>query len=906
MRAIRRFVAKFSNMLFRGHAELELTREVTAHLTLLQDEFESRGMTPQEASLAARRAYGGVEQAKELHRAERSFAWIEQAAQDLRHGVCGLTRNPGFTLIAVIALALGIGVNTALFTTYNAVALKPLPVADPDHVVRWARWVASHRSGDGFSYPEYMHAREHSDSFSGLVAASWVIALTSLPGSADRPSNGQLVSANYFADLGIRPFLGRGFLPAEDQAPGGNPVVVIGYPFWKRQFNSDVQVVGQTVTLNGVAFTVVGVAPEEFTGTPEAPTVLDFWAPLSMQAQLVPGQDWLNNPDQKHFQIFARLKPGADRRAAQAQTDLLIHQFATTYTEREKTTAVTLQRTAYFPQTDDIRFQALVAALMLIVGLVLFVACANVGNMLLARGAARRREISTRLALGASRGRVIRQLLTESVLLSSMGGLAGLTVSAWATKLLAISFQENAMLIGGDFSALNLSPDFRVMVYVIAVSLGAGILFGLSPALQFTKPDITMCLKDDAGALGRLSGSRLRSFLVSFQVAVSVLLLAIAGLLARGLMQSQVAEPGFRTRDIYVVAADFGDFGSDPAKATARKRRVVERLKEQPEVAGAALGNRPFSGTWTPPIIVNQPADQSRGRTLASYASDTYFETLGIALVRGRNFTPQESAGPSRLAIISESTARRFFSGGEPLGKYITLDLDFNGKLVDFEVIGIVKDVRYANLTRTDPAHVYLPTGLPGSDNHLDVLIRIPGDEQRALMAVAAAIEASDSNLGPSLHLFNLDRIAVDIQRAMSRMFAIFAAVLAGLALTLAGVGIYGVVAYVVSQRTREIGVRMAMGASSRTVWNNVIFGGLRPVISGTILGIIAAAGLSAILHQTLIFPGSMDFLYGVPFYDPATFASLILFVLGIAALASAVPARRAVRVDPAMALRYE
>ena len=598
-----------------------------------------------------------------------------------------------------------------------------------------------------------------------------------------------------------------------------------------------------------------------------------------MQAQLVPGQDWLTDPDLKCFQIFARLKPGMDRRAAQAQTDSLIRQFATTYTETEKTAAVTLPHTSYFPNTDEIRFQALVAALMLVVGLVLFVACANVGNMLLARGSARRREISTRLALGAGRGRVIRQLLTESVLLSSLGGFAGLVLSVWVTRLLGIALQQNAMLIGGDFSVVNLSPDGRVLVYVIAISLATGIFFGLSPALQFTKPDITTALKDEGATLGRLGGSRLRSFLVASQVAVSVLLLAVAGLLGRGLIRSQAAEPGFRTRDVFAVGSDTGD----------QQTRVIDRLTGQAGIAGVTLGTRPLAGTWTPPIV----AGKSQGRTLASLASDTYFETLDIPLLRGRNFTPQEARGTGGVAIISESAAHEFLPAGNPLGKYFSLDMDFRGHLADFEVIGVVKDVRFANLTRVDPAHVYLPTGVPNRAS-VEILARIQGDPQRAVAAV------------PGLHLVNLDESVVRPQRELSQTFAMLAAVLAALALILAGVGIYGVIAFLVSQRTREIGVRMALGATSWDVWNNIVVTGMRPVFSGMALGLIAAAGLSALLHQTLIYPGSADFLYGVPFYDPATFVSLVCFVLGIAALSSAAPARRALHIDPMVALRYE
>ena len=918
MRALRRFFARLKNLLFHGNAERELTREVTAHLTLLQDQFESRGITLEDAKLAARRAYGGVEQVKELHRAERSFIWLEQLLQDLRHACRGLAKSPGFTALAVIALALGIGVNTTLFSGYNAIALKPFPVADPDRVAIFKRWF-ERRGGTSrffFSYPEYVYCRDHSDQFSSLVAASWrVSVLGSFPGSAATERlTGQLVSANYFPDLGIRPFMGRGFLAGEDRNPGADSVAVISYPFWKREFSGDPRVLGQAMKLNGTAFTVIGIAPESFTGTSvDAPVTPDFWAPLSMQAQLVPGQNWLNRPELPEFQILARLKPSTDRRAAQAQVDLLVRQFATTYAETVKTTAVILQRTAYLPSADDFNFKAAVAAVMLVVGLVLFVACANVGNMLLARGAGRQREISTRLALGAGRARIVCQLLAESVLLSCLGGLAGLLIAHWSMKLLEVYLQQTA---AGKL-AINLAPDLRVIAYVLAVSLSAGVLFGLSPALQFTKPDLTTALKNEGASLGDLGGSRLRGLLVAAQVAISMFLLASAGLLTRGLLRSQAADPGFETRHVFMLTGDFGE-NSDPAKAVSRKRLLAERLRDRPELGGGALGGHPLNGgEWDSFITVGN----SREQVMTGFASDTYLDVVGIPLLLGRNFTAEEASAGSPVVLVSESTARRFWPNEDPLGKSFTLDWppsrqgSKNQPLdrMNVEVIGIVKDVRFSNITRVDATHIYLPSGGPRAErlammHHSlwEVLVRFQGDRQQALSAIGTTVEASDKDLLPSLGLINLEDEDVGEQRAASRSLATLATTLAALALTLAGLGIYGVIAYLVSQRTREIGIRMALGANARAVLKNIVLQGLRPVFVGLILGTAAAAGLSAVLHLTLVFEGSMDFLYGLPFYDPITFIGLFCFVLGIAALASAVPARRALGVDPIAALRYE
>ena len=896
------------SFLLRNRVEQELDDELAFHIEMQTRKNRALGMDSEQAGRSARVQFGASRViVKEYCRDVRSMVWLEQLWQDLRHAGRGLSRSPGFTLLAVIALALGIGVNTTLFSTYNAVALKPLPVADPDRVVRFERWVESRGLGNfqyAFSYPEYVYCRDHSDQFASLVGASWaIVSSASVPGSsAAEQRTGQLVTANYFQDLGIPLRMGRGFLPQEDRTSGGNPVVVISSRLWQRDLNGDPGVLGRAIKLNGTAFTVVGVTPEAFTGTTVDVAVPDFWAPVSMQAQLVPGDDWLNRPEQQHLQIFARLKASADRSTAQAQADLLVRQFAAGYTERDRTVAVTLQRTTYFPNTDDIRFRALVAAVMLMVGLVLLVACANVGNMLLARSAARQREITTRLALGAGRLRVVRQLLSESILLALLGGCAGLALSIWTTKLLSLVLQGNAPLIGGDLSAVDLTPDVRVLAYVVAVSLASGIFFGLSPALQFTRRDLTAALKDNGAALGKLSGSRLRSFLVSAQVAVSVLLLAIAGLLARGLIRSQAAQPGFETHSVFTVAGDFAGLGNDPILAISRQKRLLEKLRERPEFAAVALGSGPFSGTWTPPMI----AGSSRGRTLASYASDGYFETLEIPLLRGRYFTSQDAQANTHAAILSESTARRFWPDEDALGKTFALDMDFRGKIEEFEVIGIVKDVRFANLTRVDPAHVYLPAGSTEKGSFVDLLVRAQSDRQQAMAAMEATVAASDQALLPGLRVASLDDGAVRLQRALARIFAAMAAILAILAVALAGVGIYGVIAYLVSQRTREIGVRMALGANPAAVWKGVLFQGLRPVLAGMLLGVATAAVLSALLHQTLIFPGSMDFLYGVPFYDPVTFAGLVCFVLAVAALASAIPARRALRVDPAVALRYE
>jgi predicted permease len=905
---MKRFLARCSSFLRRGRAEQELEREVSSHLALLQDDFQRRGMSPEDARLAARRAYGSVDVAKELHRDARSFVWLEQVLQDLRHAARGLARSPGFSLLAILTLALGVGVNTTLFTAYDALALRPLPVADPDRVVRLERWLTSGALGTVqymFSYPEFQYARSHNSVFTDLVAGSFNVAVAARVDGAAEPERvtGQLVSANYFATLGVRAQLGRTFLPEEDQTPGGNPVIVISHLFWQNRFQGNPAVLGRVIQINGVSYTVIGVAAREFTSGVVEDPFTQFRAPLSMQAQLAPPRHWADQPEEHQLQLLGRLKPSVAVKNGEAEISVVIRQFTRTYQERDLTTAVTLQHTSLLGNTEDIRFKGVVAGVMLLVGLVLLVACVNIANMLLARAATRQREIGVRIALGAGRGRMIRHLLTESLLLAFAGGSFGLLLSAWSSRLLSLGM---ARLLAGTPAAtggftFDLSMDWRIFGYAMAISLASGIFFGLAPALQFTRPDLSLALKEEGSSFGRrFSRSRLRSVLVGAQVAVSMLLLITAGLLLRGLVKSHDADPGFETHGVFLMAADITD-----ANPEVRQNSLLVHMRSVPELKSAARGDFPMMGTWTPPIVVAQTASQQplRGRTLASVAWDGYLETMGISLLRGRTFTAQEARGRETVAVISESAAHRFWPFEDPIGKRFKLDLDFRGTMKEFQVVGIVKDVRFANLTRVDPAHVYLTFRTIGS---VGMVLRAAGDPHRAMEAVRTAVGAFDRNLLPGLWLTSVADGPMLREKSQAQVFAILSMILAGLAVVLAAVGIYGVMSYLVNQRVKEIGVRMALGATSGGLLRSVVVQSLRPVILGMAAGIAGAAGLSSMLHTTLVFPGSTDVLYGVPFYDPATFLGFGAFFIAVAAVASAVPARRATQVDPMLALRCE
>jgi len=859
---IRILFSRLMGALRRPFLDRDFDSEIEAHLQMLIDENARRGMAPDEARQAALRSLGHLTRLKESHREQRGLPQLETLFADLKYGARTLRANPGFTLVAALTLALGVGVVTTVFTAYNAVALKPLPVADPSQVVRLERWFADGGRGDlqyGFSYPEYLYCRDRNDMFTSLVAASGSHTVVADDGEK---LGGQMVTANYFADLGVPAQIGRTFLPDEDRTPGGNPVIVLSNAFWERRFHGDREITGRILKLNGVAFTVVGVAAREFSGTAVIPQTPDFWAPVSMQAQLTPGRDWLNTPGDQQFQILARLKPSATTRRAEAETAGLIRQFAGTYEEAHRTTTVTLQRTSLVGNTEDVRFQASVLAIMLIVGMVLLVGCVNIANMLLARGAARQKEIGIRLALGASRGRVIRQLLTESLLLSLIGGAGGLLFSIWTSKLLWIALeqflQRTSKGLGFDIAVgIDLSPDWRVLAYAMALSLLAGLLFGLSPALQFSRPDLTVALKTDGGFGGGWSRSRLRSLLVATQVTVSMVFLISAGLLMRGLSRAQVAEPGYETQSVYSVN---GDFGADPAKVAALEQRLMDRFQNLPEVRNVAHGTMPLLGTWTLTMMVGN----ERGRTLVSYASDTYFDLFGIPIVRGRHLTRLESDQGVNLAVISESAARKFWPEEDPIGRHFKLDRNYRGSYIDFEIIGVAKDVRFTSLSRVDVAHVYLAPK-PGAWN-AGLLVRTEGDSRRAVAAIRAAAGTIDPRLAAGLSTMNLEAGPVQLSRSFAQISALFAAILAALALALAGVGIYGVMSYLVSQRVKEIGVRVALGARAGDVLLSVVVRGLRPVFCGLALGVAGAAALSALLHSTLALPGSSDFFYGVPF----------------------------------------
>ena len=915
---------RLRSLLRRNLVEDELDEELRDHLEHKTRDFIAAGLSPDEARRKALREFGGLELAKENCRDTRRVRIIETTLQDIRFGFRVLRKNPGFTAVAVLTLALGIGLNTTLFSVFNAVALKPVPVRNSARLVRLERWFANNLHGESqyaFSYAEFRSFAARNRVLSNLVAVSFPFRVAaSLPVNASAPfaaktqmgapesATTELVSADYFGELGVTPALGRLLLPEEGRTPGADPVVVLSYSYWQARLGGDTSIVGKVLKLNDTAFTVVGVAPGKFVGTGNPPVIPDFWAPLSMQAQVQPGQDWLNQPLDYEFQLLGHLQPAFDTKEVGAELSVLEDNFAQDHPNPDNaTTSVTVQRATLFGNTEDFRFKAVVTLLMVIVGMVLMIACANLANMQMAKASGRQREIAVRLALGAGRRRLVRQLLTESTLLALAGGAGGVVLSLWGTRALWLVAGQFA----GSYSAFvtQIKPDPRVFTYTLLLSLCTGVLFGMSPALQGSRLNLTTALKDAGTAFGqRLDRSRLRGLLVAGQMALSTLFLIVAGLLARGMIRAQTSDPGFEVRNVFPMGllAD-----NDPAKSIALRQNEIARLQALPEIQNVALTDFvPLSGTWSTQF---QPGDAAKvdahelSETLARHISSGFFKTLGIAILRGREFTLAESQSGAAVAIVSNAVARRVWPGEDPLGKKIKLQTGFGRKRnwLVFEVVGVAGDVRSANISRLDPAIIYLPT----SSEHLndyDALLRIPGDPREATQSVATLLEQLDGRLRPGFLLLSLEDDALRAQLLMARTFAMAAIFLASLAILLASIGVYGVTAFLASQREKEVGIHMALGASRSKVLRLMLSQGMRPALFGGALGLVGALSLSGFMKALLYFPGSVDVLYGARWFDPATFAVLSCLLGATALFACYIPARRVTRVDPIVALRYE
>jgi predicted permease len=822
--------------------------------------------------------------------------------QDLRYGARMLWKQPGFTLIVALTLSLGIGSNGVIFSLVNALLLRPLPVEKPSEL---AAIYTSDFSGGGLgvsSYPDYVDFRDRNRVFAGLVAYQFPQPLSlNIDGTNERMF-GEIVSGNYFSALGLKPSLGRGFLPEEDRTPGESAVAVISHKLWQTRFGGDPATVGRSVKINGHPFIIVGVAPEKYTGLLRG-FAADWWIPAMMIGQAVPGTEHLTKRDNRGFLVMGRLKPGVTLQQAQADFNSIAAQLYKEWPQdwenirrQSRSVSVTPESEARLLPEMRMPIVIFMALLMSVAGLVLLIACANIANLLLARATARRKEIAIRLALGAGRWRLIRQLLTESVLLSMLGGMAGLLLAGWGADLL-MAFRPPFQIP----VELDLQADWRVFVFMFGLSLLTGIVFGLTPALAASRPDVIASLKDETGAAttgGRTW--RLRGALVVAQVALSLLLLICAGLFLRSLRNASSIDPGFDADNLLALSMDLRLQGYDETRERNFTDQLLERVRALPGVVSASLTDRlplDLDGAWRGVTIEGYTPQPGESTGInSSFVAPGYFETLRIPLLRGRTFQRQDGANAPGVALVNESFARRYWPGQSPLGKRIQMGAVRSGvnDAPYLTVIGIVKDGKYVSLGEEAAPFIYFNmaqnVGLSPT-----LVVRTQGDPLNSLAAVRGEVAALDKNL--PLYDVKTMRQHLGLALLPARLAGSVLGVFGMMALALAAAGIYGVMAYSVAQRTREIGIRMALGANARDVLRLVTRQGMTLVAIGMAIGLTSALALTQLLKSLLL---------GVSSTDPLTFAVIALLLIAVALLACWIPARRATKVDPMIALRCE
>src|SRR5436853_552871 len=807
--------------------------------------------------------------------------------QDLRYSLRLLMKRPGFTLVAVITLALGIGANAAIFSLVNTALLRPLPVAEPGQIVSLNN-VSDYRMFPTFSYPNYKDFRDRNEVFSGLVGYSFTPLSLSHDGINERLW-GYVVTGNYFDVLGVNAVLGRTITTDDDQLPGAHPVSVISYKCWQRRFGGDSSVIGKSVIVNGRSYTIIGVAPQGFDGT-EVIASPEMWFPMAMESQIIVGSNWLDVRGAENVFVQGRRKPGVSEAQAQAAVNALALQLEREYpgiNEGKRVVLTSPGMTRGLMRGSVVGFTGL---LMLMVGLVLLLACTNLANLLLARANERRREVAVRLALGASRFRLIRQLLTESILLAVAGGALGLLFALWLANL-AKAFQPPVDVP----LSIDLHIDYRVLIFTGVVTLATGVLFGLLPALQSTKTDLVATLKDEF-AVGGHRRSWLKNSLIVFQVALSLVLLVGGGLMLRSLQRTQMIDLGFDPHNAVSLSFDLRLQGYDQARGKEFQKRRLERV--------LALTGLQSAGTaYMIPVdlhfsreaifIEGQAPERTTTapRALTSRISPGYFSAMSTPLVQGREFSEQDDDKATRVAIVNETFARRFWPDEDPIGKRFTTGSADSPKL---QVIGVARDGKYAGL-QEDPRPFVYHSVLQSYSGATSLVIRTETDSPQVMAAARREIQQLDANL-PISSAQTLDE-HLSLPLLPARLAASLLGSFGVLALVLAAIGVYGVMAYTISKRTREIGIRMALGAQKADVLKLVISQGVWLTLTGVAIGLAASFAMTRLMKSML---------FGVSATDPLTFAGVALLLTTVALLACYIPARRATKVDPMIALRYE
>jgi predicted permease len=896
-----RLSSLWRNLFHKSRVEEDLKEEVQAYLDLLIEVRIKEGLNPEEARRAALIEMCGVEQVKESVREVRMGQTLETIWQDLRYGARMLLKQPGFTLIAVLTLALGIGANTTILSTVNGFILRPLPVEKPDELV--APFWGSKKDAEvwgGLSYANYVDLREQNQSLSGLLAWSLTSAGVSAGASGDSARAevawGELVSSNYFDVLGVKPVLGRGFLPEEERTPNTHPVVVISHELWQQRFSGDTGMVGRTIYLNGAPFTVVGVAPATFKGL-KFVFRQAFWVPLMMSATLGTGGDWETDRGWGRFNALGRLKPGVTLAQAEADLNRIAEALAQQYPNNNADTKVQIVSEPdgrILDGTKTFRLGALLA--LCTAGLVLLVACANVANLLLARAAARAKEIGIRLALGAGRWRIIRQLLTESALLALLGGVSGWLLAYWGTAMVHASIPPSPYPID-----LNFSPDWYVLKWMAAVTLATGMIFGLAPALAASRPDLLAVIK--GAAVGQANSQRrwnLRGALVVAQVAISIVVLICAGLFLRSLNKALKLDPGFSTESLVTMKLDPGLLAYDAAAGKRFYAEILRRTAALPGVRAASLAAfLPLgdSNGVVGPVMKEGEAEPlpNQGIDVSSnWVGPGYFATVKTPLVMGRDFSERDTQEAPLVAIVNQEFARKFYGSEQnALGKRFRFR---SSKAPLHEIVGIAKTGLYLNLYEDPRPYIFLPEY---QHYQSGMMLLASAHTASDLQAIAESVRGEIAQLDARMPVSGLTMAEANLTFAYwgPRVAAGLASAFGLLALLLATMGLYSVMTYIVSQRTREMGIRMALGAQMRDVLRLIVRQGMRLVVIGIGLGLVCALVLTRWLASLLL---------GVGAADPLTFAGGTILLVAVALLACYVPAQRATKVDPMVALRCE
>jgi predicted permease len=886
MRSLRAWIRRLTGTLNPSRREREMAAEFESHLQLHIDDNMAAGLSPAEARRQALLKFGPVEAVKEQYRDRGGFPFVTRIAQDLRFAARLLRKAPAFSVTAIVTIALGVGVNAAIFTVLNAAALRALPLPGGDRLVTVSigmegggrRGVSGARSM--LSFPEFEAIRDQSRAFDGVIAYSPTNDVT-LGGTEPRTVLATLASCNYFDVLQVRPALGRGLAADDCRAPGAGAVAVISHDLWTAAFGADPAIVGRTISVNREPFVIVGVAPAGFNGTEVVPQAL--YLPVTMQATIDRERALLADANVSWLMVIGRLRPEASLSSARA--DLAVIAARLTAAERSGRVYRLPAAPTTLAALPEARSMVLgiAAVILAAVALVLLIACANIANLLLARATSRRREIAVRMALGAGRRRIVQQLLTESLLLAAIGGAMGVVAASWSSRAI-VAYLLTQMPPGMEPLVFEPTVDGRVILYALALTLLTGLAFGLVPALQSTRRDLASDFRD-AAATDRRSSRRLQSVLVTVQVAVCLVLLVSAGLLSRGLYRAHTIDPGLAMADVSVLAYNLRDAGYKAPAAATFQQQILDRFAALPGVRGVALASPlPLSGMHHETKFTI-PGTERAMYLEFSLVTPAYFDLLGIAIVRGRNFTAAEVESETAI-ILTESTARHLWPGEDPLTKALAVDK------IDRPVVGIVRDAQVARLGVADGDYVFLPAG-PSSQQRLKLLVAgtASGPNPRELRAVVAAL---DPHL--AVQVTRLDD-NMEHWRAPSKLVAALAGTLAALALVLACTGVFGTVAYAVSRRVREIGIRVALGAAREDVLRLIVWQGMRPVIVGIAIGVAGAAAVSTIL---------VTMLFGLSPHDPLSFVLVPAILFTIALAACYVPARRALTVEPTKALRAE